>query len=336
MRLSHPLSASDLALLERGRHPLIELMLRRLGDGSRRGARHDGATVALAIEGGGLGGVVSAGMCLFLEQAGLIDAVDVIYGTSSGALNGSFTAAGQAALGSTNYLDTANRRFANPLRILLGRAAIDFDLLFEQLIRNRKPYSEAGLAAGPPFRALGVDLADNELRVMRDFHGVEELMAAVRVSCSLPLLSGDPPTFRGRAMADGGLIESMPYATARGEGATHVLVLRSRPVAYRKRDYPRAMIAFARRTSHPSIAPLLERRPRRYNEEADFLQGIGEGDETLLQINPAPGTVKVSQLERSTEIVRAGLADGTRAAARAFGIDSVDLFWQPRVYLGRD
>jgi hypothetical protein len=44
--------------------------------------------------------VISAGRCLLLEKAGLVDAVDVIYGTSSGALNGSFTAAGQAALGS--------------------------------------------------------------------------------------------------------------------------------------------------------------------------------------------------------------------------------------------
>ncbi len=77
-------------------------MLTRVADGSRRGARSDGALIALAIEGGGSRGVVSAGMCVLLEKVGLIDAVDLIYGTSSGALNGSFTAAGQAALGSTN------------------------------------------------------------------------------------------------------------------------------------------------------------------------------------------------------------------------------------------
>ena len=58
------------------RHPLIELMLRRMAHGSRRGARTDGATIALAIEGGGSRGVVSGGMCLALEKAGLIDAVD--------------------------------------------------------------------------------------------------------------------------------------------------------------------------------------------------------------------------------------------------------------------
>ena len=62
--------------------------------------------------------VVSAGMCVVLEQAGLIDAVDVIYGVSSAALNASFTAAGQTALGSTNYIDSARGRFAKPLRML--------------------------------------------------------------------------------------------------------------------------------------------------------------------------------------------------------------------------
>ena len=333
MRLLRLLEGSDLTAGSRGsRHPLVNLMIERALDGSRRGERHDSATIALAIEGGGLGGAVSAGMCLFLEQAGLIDAVDIIYGTSSGALNGSFTAAGQAALASTNYLDTANRRFANPMRLIVGRAAIDFDLLFDGLIRNRKPYSEAGLAKGPPFRALGVDLDDNELKVLADFADVDELMDAVRVSCSLPLLSGRPPVFRGRPMADGGLVESMPYATAHAEGATHVLVLRSRPVDYRKKDYPRPIIAFARRTSHPAIAPLLERRPTRYNEEADFLELLETGDATLFQINPPLGTPRVSQLERSGEVIRNGLASGARAAAQAFGVEPIDLFWQPQVY----
>ena len=45
-----------------------------------RGARRDDRVLALAIEGGGLRGAISGGMCVALEAAGLIDAVDVIYG----------------------------------------------------------------------------------------------------------------------------------------------------------------------------------------------------------------------------------------------------------------
>jgi predicted patatin/cPLA2 family phospholipase len=307
-------------------------MLQRLANGHRRGEQTDGAVIALAIEGGGLAGAVSAGMCIMLEQAGLISTVDVIYGTSSGALNGSFTAAGQAALGSTNYLDTANRRFANPLRMLWGRTAIDFDLLFDDLIRNRKPYAIDGLASGPPFRALGVDLASSQLCVLKDFADVEELMQAVRVSCSLPLLSGPPVLYRGAPMADGGLLESMPYTTAFAEGATHVLVLRSRPATYRKTPYPRPLIEIVRRTGHPALAPLMRDRPGRYNSEAAHLQAISTDDATLLQIVPDAETPKVSQLERSDDVIRQGTTAGANAAAQAFGLPAIDLFWQPSVY----
>ncbi|MGD0455902.1 MAG: patatin-like phospholipase family protein, partial [Solirubrobacteraceae bacterium] len=231
--------------------------------------------IALAVEGGGSCGVVSGGMCLLLEKVGLIDAVDVIYGTSSGALNGSFTSAGQAALGATNYLDVASSHFANPLRLLTGRAVIDFDYLFDELISNRKPYDSDGLAAGPSFRALSVDLASSELRVLRDFINVEELTAAVRASCSLPLLSDAPALFRGNAMADGSLIESIPYSSALSGEATHVLVLRSRPAGHRQDPYPRALIELARRGAHPGVAALLQARPDRYNAEAEHLQRLG-------------------------------------------------------------
>ena len=278
-------------------------------------------------------GVVSAGMCVLLEQAGLIDAIDVIYGVSSGALNGSFTAAGQAALAATNYVDTANRRFANPLRVLRGRAAIDLDLLFDDLIRSRKPYSAAGLASGPPFRALGVDLTTSELAVLSNFNDVEDLIAAVRASCALPLLSGRPPAYRGVPMADGGLIESIPYPTAFAEGATHVLVLRSRPPEYRKRPHTRAFIEIVRRSGHPALAPLTDSCPQRYNKQAAHLETTARDDPSLLQIAPAPEAPQVRLLERSPDAVRQGLLAGANAAADTLGLPRIDLFWQPQVYM---
>ncbi len=314
------------------RHPLIELMLERMATGSRRGARTDGATIALAIEGGGSRGVVSAGMCLTLEKAGLIDAVDVIYGTSSGALNGSFTAAGQAAFGATNYIDIAMLRFANPLRLLTGHAVIDFDVLFDELIRGRKPYDEDGLRAGPAFRALAVDLESSAATVLGDFPNAEELLEAVQVSCSIPLLSGAPTVFRGRPMADGGLIESIPFGPALQGDATGVVTLRSRPADFRKERYPRAVIDLATRAAHPALGTLMRASPDRYNERAEHLQNVGLGDPSLVQIAPAPGSQRVGQLEVSGGVIREGLIAGARAAASAFGLPPVDVLWQPELY----
>ncbi|HWK16892.1 MAG TPA: patatin-like phospholipase family protein, partial [Solirubrobacteraceae bacterium] len=260
MTLRRSLTTDDLPVPDGIRHPVIDLLLARAAAGSRRGERSDGALVAIAVEGGGLRGAVSAGMCVVLEQLGLIDAVDAIYGTSSGALNGSFTAAGQAALGSANYLDTASLRFANPLRVLRGRPALDFDLLFDDLIRRQRPYSVEGLAAGPAFSAVAVDLTTSELRVLGDFADVEELISAVRVSCSLPLLSGPPALYRGTPMGDGALIESIPFASALADGATHVLALRSRPCDYRRTPYPRALLELMRRTRHELYPEVVDTR----------------------------------------------------------------------------
>lgn len=313
-------------------HPLIELMLERRVEGSRRGARTDEATVALAIEGGGSCGVISGGMCLLLEKAGMIDAVDVIYGTSSGALNGSFTAAGQAALGATNYLDVASMHFANPLRVFTGRAVIDFDYLFDELIGTRKPYDPVGLATGPAFRALCVDLASSTLVVLGDFLDTRELAIAVRASCSLPLLSDAPTSFRGRPMADGSLIESIPYAAALSGEATHVLVLRSHTAEYRQDPYPRALIEFARRAAHPAVARLMQERPDRYNSEAEYLGTVDGGEPCVLQITPPGGAPRVGNLELSSHAIREGLAVGARVAAAAFGLPPVEVLWQPELY----
>ena len=314
------------------RHPVVELMLERHAQGSRRGERSDGAVIALAVEGGGSCGVVSGGMCLLLEQAGLVETVDVIYGASSGALNGSFMAAGQTALAATNYLDVASVHFANPLRVFTGRAVVDFDFLFDELICVRKPYDAEGLAAGPDFRALCVELETAALRVLADFADTQELTEAVRASCSLPLLADPAARFRGMNLADGSLIESIPYSAAQSGEATHVLVLRSHSAAHRQDQYPRALIELARRTAHPAVAPLMQERPARYNAEAEHLSRIGTDEPGLLQIAPAEDTPRVGLLEFSTNAVREGLAAGARAAAGAFGLPPVEVLWQPELY----
>src|SRR5687767_5231865 len=80
------------------------------------GHHGDGHVVALAVEGGGMRGAVSSGMCVLLEAAGLTPAFDRVYGVSAGALNGWATAAGQAALSATHYEDAATRGVINPMR----------------------------------------------------------------------------------------------------------------------------------------------------------------------------------------------------------------------------
>src|SRR5512142_1064041 len=75
--------ASLLAAPEEVDDPVLRIVLDRVRSGSRRGGRSDPHWVCLAIEGGGMRGAVSAGMCVVLEAAGLVPAFDRIYGVSA-------------------------------------------------------------------------------------------------------------------------------------------------------------------------------------------------------------------------------------------------------------
>jgi predicted acylesterase/phospholipase RssA len=85
--------------------PIVELLRARAARASR--APHsDGAKIALCVEGGAMRGVVSAGMVSALEELGLGEAFDAVYGSSAGAINTAYFLAGQAAFGTAIYADS--------------------------------------------------------------------------------------------------------------------------------------------------------------------------------------------------------------------------------------
>ncbi|GLW06000.1 hypothetical protein Misp01_11300 [Microtetraspora sp. NBRC 13810] len=121
---------------EPGRHEVLRVLADRVRRGSRPGERRDGHRVALAIEGGGMRGTISAGMALALYESGMTHAFDAVYGASagraappgtrtpdplikSGLHQVSATAEGCRALAFQAGLDT-NNRFSMP-----GRATLD-------------------------------------------------------------------------------------------------------------------------------------------------------------------------------------------------------------------
>ena len=101
-------------------------------------------------------GAAGAGMRLVLEAAGLMPSFDRVYGCSSGAVTGAFAAAGQASLWATSFEDCACRTFIDRSRAFRGGPVVDLDFLFGEVIARRRTLSEAGLAAGPEFRAVAV------------------------------------------------------------------------------------------------------------------------------------------------------------------------------------
>ena len=252
---------------------MLRVLLERAAAGSRPDQRDDGHVVCLAVEGGGMRGAVTAGMCAALETAGLVPAFDRIYGCSAGAVNGAFTAAGQASLGATIYEECASRRYIDARRLVRGRPVVDLELVFDELLARKRPLSRDGLANGPDFRAVAVSPRRGQLRVLEDLRDPDETLSAVRASCAVPVLNGAPQRFRGEPLVDGGFLESVPYRSALREGATHVLALRSRDAGYRLPPCPKRQ-ELALRLACPELVTLLRARPRRYNREAEELEAL--------------------------------------------------------------
>src|SRR5947209_1851988 len=89
---------------------VAQLLLDRQRTFSKPGSRADNRTIALAVEGGGMRGVVSAGMVAALEQLDLLHSFDVVYGASAGAVSAAYFVAGQARYGTTIFYDDINNR----------------------------------------------------------------------------------------------------------------------------------------------------------------------------------------------------------------------------------
>ena len=313
---------------------VLQVILERAAADSRPGARTDEHIVCLAVEGGGLRGSVTAGMCVVLEAAGLVQCFDRVYGVSAGALSAAAVAAGQAALNATRFQDAATRQVISRIRPLVGRAMVDFDFLFGELIAGRKPLALPVPGSAPEVRLLATSLDELSLRVLTDFAGAVELHQAIRASAAMPLVAGPPAMFRGERMADGALIEAIPYQSALREGATHVLVLRSRPPRFRQPPYLQLAERLAMRR-HPEVSDVLRDQPDAYNRQADELERLTlqVGESPVAQIAVPDHARIVGRFDPNPSRVVESLRLGAAALARAVLDEPIELCWQPVAYL---
>jgi len=212
-------------------HPVLEVLL----DRGNRGDRADGHRVGLAIQGGGMRGVISGAMLTALEDLGLATSFDAIYGTSSGAMNGAYLYQGGVSRGLSVYWDHLHSRdFIDLRRLLTGGSVLDMASVFDVVMRDLVPFHpETVLRADVPLHVV-ITLVD-ELRsaAFSDFESAADLLAALRASSWLPVAVRGTALFRGQRALDGFVLTVHPFHFALADGCTHVLSLSTRPVGPR-------------------------------------------------------------------------------------------------------
>jgi predicted patatin/cPLA2 family phospholipase len=295
-------------------HPVAELLRRRREDRSAPGARRDPHRLALVLEGGGMRGVVSAGMAAALERLGLTPSFDLVVGSSAGALNGAGLLAGVAGAGPGVYAGPlASREFINPARLLVGRAAMDVGFVLRHASDDvDDDRHERTIASAAPLHCVAVDVETASAVTFTGMRTREELERVLLATTRMPLFGGSPVAIDGRRFIDGALVASIPLEAALAAGATHVLVLQTRPHGVPRSTGSRVadrLIERHLRRLNPALVELWRERLPSYEllveDIARRSDATDPGAPHVLGLRPPAGTPVVKQLERRAPVLAA-------------------------------
>ena len=298
-------------------HPVLELMARRLSERSEPGNRKDGFRLALVVEGGAMRGVVSSAMLWALEEGGFLPCFDLAVGCSAGAMNAASFLAGASGGCTREYAGAfRSRRFINPARVLLGRPMLDLDFSvdFSSTVLDPGRHRRV-LESSIPLHCIATDVDDARRAVLSDFQDIGELRLALEASSCMPLVAGPPVEFRGRRYLDGGICEAIPLASARELGATHALVLQTRPRGLRyppPQGFLTKLIEIRLRRIHPILPALYHHRNHIYDltcDQVDADQAKGANAlPAVFGLRLPEGTPPVHRLERRAKVLRESTA----------------------------
>jgi predicted patatin/cPLA2 family phospholipase len=309
-------------------HPVMTVLRERAAGGSRPGARDDPHTVALVLEGGGMRGVVSAGMAAAFERLGLTGTLDLVVGSSAGALNGAALLAGVAGPCAVSYATAfATREFVNPARLLRGRPALDVAFALRHAAGDLDSERHARtVTSAIPLHCLAVDVETAQPVVFSGMETVEELFQVLLATSRMPWVGGEPVEIRGRRYLDGGLADPIPVESALAAGATHVLVLQTRPYGVpRTTGVPLVDRVIERhlRRLNPGLAALYRDRVACYDRIVTDIgrrsAAPGDAPPHVLGLRPQAGAPVVSRLERRPEVLARAAADAERLVEAALG-----------------
>lgn len=299
---------------------------------ARPGADPARPRIGLVLSGGGARGGAHLGVLKVLEE--LHVPVDVIVGTSAGAIVGAAYASGmplaqiEREMGGlrTEMLFRDIDRRETPLRAksndainfigpevgLKGGgfelpkgvvAGVSIEAVLRQLTERQRDDNFDKLPIR--FRAIATDLASSQMVVLD--HG--SLAVAVRASMAIPAVV-DPVELDGRLLVDGGLARNLPVDVARSLGA-EVIIAINIGTPLRKRDEITGIL---------SVSDQISRILTNTNVDRSLAE-IGPSD---LLITPDLGTVETGDFDRLPEAAKAGEAAARREREQLarFGIDA--------------
>ncbi|MCX5838575.1 MAG: patatin-like phospholipase family protein [Deltaproteobacteria bacterium] len=286
--------------------------------------------IGLVLSGGGARGAAHIGVLKVLEELRI--PIDVIAGTSMGAIVGGFYAAGsspaeiEAMVNSMEWNEAFRDR--PPLEDLSFRRKEDssnYLIKFDAGIREGKLALPRGLIQGQnlafilksrlidtarvtdfdrlriPFRAVAADIVTGEAVVL----GKGDLATAIHASMSIPGVFA-PVELDDRLLVDGGIADNLPADVARSLGADILIAVN---IGTLRR--PKEILTSAMAITAQVMTILIQK-----NTDAQ-IDTLREKD-FLLQ--PALGGIGSSDFDKAADAIRIGEEEARRAVPRLAGL----------------
>jgi len=189
----------------------------------------------LVVQGGGMRGIYSMAALVPFEELGLRNSFDHIVGSSAGAINAIYLISGQAIDGVTAYSDEiSNYHFINPFRI---NKIVNIDFLVDEVVKKKKALkSDVAKSAYSTVHIVLTDYETGKPVIMTNKDSDLDLAEAIRATSAMPILYNEVVNINGRGYVDGGLCEGIPLLRAISLGCTHILVVITRNLSFRRKS----------------------------------------------------------------------------------------------------
>ena len=317
-------------------HPVATVLCQRRAENSLPGERGDGYRVGLAVEGGGMRGIVSGAMMTALKDRGLEHSFDAIYAISAGAINSAYFLGGYGWYGLTIYYDDlVNKEFFDLRRVLRRQPPLSLDYVTEIVMEKTKPLDFAAVIASPIEFHIGTSSVETaEPRIFTRFTSKHQLKTVLRATTCLPLVAGPPIALDGDRFLDGGVLLPHPFVIARDNGCTHILVMRTRADAAARTSpsVSQRFIAERLQLMHSGLGDryldtLRADGPLR--DQIKHLSNNGVGPPFVLDVACPDGSHQVKRLTQDRAVLFEGIRAGYAAMIEAIEGQSDRAYLRP-------
>jgi predicted patatin/cPLA2 family phospholipase len=273
---------------------------------------------ALIVEGGAMRGVFAVGVLSSFVERGFFP-FDFCIGVSSGAVALAFSLLGRPDLALRTFTEcAASRTFVSFSRFVRGGDLLDLDGMVGQVERELAllTHELALLRRSPwraPFYVCVTDVESGQPRYLET--RPDNLVSLLHATTAMPWLYRGFPPVEGRPATDGGASDAIPVSRALELGATRIVVVRSRPREYVKRDTWGHRLVRWKVREHPALRATMGARAERFQEVVTLMRKPPAGVQ-IVEICPPTGFA-LGRFGRDLAALHDGYAAGREAGREA-------------------